>query len=101
MKLTVWVVMLVWLFPTAGSAQQPKLETEKDDIHGIIKEVSANVRRVTIELSRTVEKTVSVESETRIIVNQRQGTIDDLKPGQSVHVILERDSSKAILIEVT
>ena len=47
------------------------------------------------------EKIVAVEPETRIIVDRQGGTLEDLKPGQSIRIVLPRESSKAILIEVT
>jgi pyruvoyl-dependent arginine decarboxylase (PvlArgDC) len=59
------------------------------------------VRRLIIETTQHQEKTVSVEPETRILVDRREGTLEELKPGKSIRVVLPRESSKAILIEVT
>jgi hypothetical protein len=74
-------------------------ESGRQEVSGTIKEVSSNVRRLTIELSDQ-EKIVSVEPETKIIINNREATIEELKPGQPVRLVLPADSSKAILIEV-
>jgi hypothetical protein len=43
---------------------------------------------------------VCVEPETKIIINNREATIEELKSGQAVRLVLPADSSKAILIEV-
>jgi hypothetical protein len=43
---------------------------------------------------------VCVEPETKIIINNREATIEELKSGQAVRLVLPTDSSKAILIEV-
>jgi hypothetical protein len=78
-------------------------ETQKaasQEVSGPIKEVSINVRRLTTELSERQEKIVGVEPETRIIINSRKATIEELKSGQAVRLVLPTDSSKAILIEV-
>jgi hypothetical protein len=59
------------------------------------------VRRLTVETAEHQERIVSVEPETRILVNRSEGTLEDLKPGQSIRVVLPPESSKAILIEVS
>jgi hypothetical protein len=76
-------------------------QSDNQEVSGTIKDVSINVRRLTIETVQHQEKIVSVEPETRILVNWREGTLEDLKPGQSIRIVLPRESSKAILIEVT
>jgi Cu/Ag efflux protein CusF len=98
MKLLMWLVVFLAV-PVA--ATQEKQEAANQEVSGTIKEVSINVRRLIIETTQHQEKTVSVEPETRILVNQRQGTLEELKPGQSIRIVLPRESSKAILIEVT
>jgi len=98
MKLLMWLVLFLAV-PVA--ATQEKQEASNQEVSGTIKEVSINVRRLIIETTQHQEKTVSVEPETRILVNQRQGTLEELKPGQSIRIVLPRESSKAILIEVT
>jgi len=98
MKLLMWLVLFLAV-PVA--ATQEKQEAANQQVKGTIKEVSINVRRLIIETTQHQEKTVSVEPETRILVNQRQGTLEELKPGQSIRIVLPRESSKAILIEVT
>ena len=75
-------------------------ELASQEVSGTIKEVSINVRRLTIELSERQEKIVCVEPETKIIINNREATIEELKSGQAVRLVLPTDSSKAILIEV-
>jgi hypothetical protein len=80
------------------AAETQKLASQ--EVSGTIKEVSINVRRLTIELSERQEKIVCVEPETRIIINNREATIEELKSGQAVRLVLPTDSSKAILIEV-
>jgi len=98
MKLLMWLVLFLAV-PVA--ATQERQEAANQEVSGTIKEVSINVRRLIIETTQHQEKTVSVEPETRILVNQRQGTLEELKPGQSIRIVLPRESSKAILIEVT
>jgi len=98
MKLLMWLVVFLAV-PVA--ATQEKQEAANQEVSGTIKEVSITVRRLIIETTQHQEKTVSVEPETRILVNQRQGTLEELKPGQSIRIVLPRESSKAILIEVT
>ena len=80
------------------AAETQKLASQ--EVSGTIKEVSINVRRLTIELSARQEKIVCVEPETKIIINNREATIEELKSGQAVRLVLPTDSSKAILIEV-
>ena len=79
-------------------AAEETQELASQEVSGTIKEVSINVRRLTIELSERQEKIVCVEPETKIIINNREATIEELKSGQAV--LLPIDSSKAILIEV-
>ena len=99
MKAFAWLLILFVSIPLI--ALQDKPESGNQEVSGTIKEVSINVRRLTIETAQHQERIVSVEPETRIIVNRGEGTLEDLKPGQSIRIILPRDSSKAILIEVT
>ena len=81
-------------------AAEETQELASQEVSGTIKEVSINVRRLTVELSERQEKIVCVEPETKIIINNREATIEELKSGQAVRLVLPTDSSKAILIEV-
>ena len=54
-------------------------ELASQEVSGTIKEVSINIRRLTIELSERQEKIVCVEPETKIIINNREATIEELK----------------------
>jgi hypothetical protein len=99
MKSFTWFLMLFLSAPLF--AIQEKQESGNQEISGTIKEVSINVRRLTIETAQHQERIVSVEPETRILVNRSEGALEDLKPGQSIRIVLPRESSKAILIEVT
>jgi len=82
------------------AAEEETQKLASQEVSGTIKEVSINVRRLTIELSERQEKVVSVEPETKIIINNREATIEELKSGQAVRLVLPTDSSKEILIEV-
>ena len=82
-------------------ATQEKPEAANQEVSGTIKDVSINVRRLTIETTQHQEKIVCVEPETRILVDRREGTLEELKPGQSIRIVLPRENSKAILIEVS
>jgi hypothetical protein len=82
------------------SAAEETQESARQEVSGTIKEVSINVRRLTVEVSERQEKIVSVEPETKIIIKNREATIEELKPGQAVRLVLPPNSSKAILIEV-
>ena len=99
MKLLRWVLIMLLAAPLL--AIQAKQEAANQEVTGTIKEVSINVRRLIIETTQRQQKTVSVEPETRILVDRREGTLEELKPGQSIRVVLPRESSKAIMIEVT
>jgi len=99
MKALIWLLML--FLPVSLVISQDKQESANQEVSGTIKEVSINVRRLTIETAQHQEKIVSVEPETRILVDRREATLEDLKPGQSIRIVLPRESSKAILIEVT
>jgi len=99
MKPLIWLLILFLAVPLV--ATQEKQEAANQEVSGTIKEVSINVRRLIIETTQHQEKIVSVEPETRILVDRREGTLEELKPGQSIRIVLPRDSSKAILIEVT
>jgi ssDNA-binding replication factor A large subunit len=98
MKASLCILML--LFSISLVASQAKQESSNQEVSGTIKDVSINVRRLTIETAEHRDRIVSVEPETRILFNRREGTLEDLKPGQSIRIVLPRDSSKAILIEV-
>jgi Cu/Ag efflux protein CusF len=98
MKASLGILML--LFSSSLVASQAKQESSNQEASGTIKDVSINVRRLTIETAEHQDRIVSVEPETRILFNRREGTLEDLKPGQSIRIVLPRDSSKAILIEV-
>lgn len=101
MKVPMWILIVLMILPVPLTCAEERQESGSQEVSGTIKEVSINVRRVTIETSQHQEKIVSVEPETRIIVNRREGTIEELKPGQSIRVVLPKDSSKATLIEVS
>ena len=99
MKASLCLLML--LFSSSLVASQAKQEgSSNQEVSGTIKDVSINVRRLTIETAEHQDKMVAVEPETRILFNRREGTLEDLKPGQSIRIVLPRESSKAILIEV-
>jgi hypothetical protein len=98
MKLVICLLLLLIAVPLV--ATQEKQEAANQEVSGTIKEVSINVRRLVIETTQHQEKMVSVEPETRILVNRREGTLEELKSGQSIRILLPRESSKAILIEV-
>ena len=97
MKLLIGLLMLFLAVPLIATQE----EAANQELNGTIKEISINVRRLTIETAQHQQKIVSVEPETRILVDRREGTLEDLKPGQSIRIVLPRESSKAILIEVT
>ena len=98
MNVFLWLLMLFLSVPLVASQDK---QSGNQEVSGTIKDVSINVRRLTIETMQHQEKMVSVEPETRILINRREGTLEDLKPGQSIRIVLPRESSKAILIEVT
>jgi hypothetical protein len=98
MKASLGILML--LFSSSLVASQAKQESSNQEVSGTIKDVSINVRRLTIETAEHQDRIVSVEPETRILFNRREGTLEDLNLGQSIRIVLPRDSSKAILIEV-
>ena len=99
--MTLLRILLILLLAVPLLAIQAEQEAANQEITGTIKEVSINVRRLIIETTQRQQKTVSVEPETRILVDRREGTLEELKPGQSIRVVLPRESSKAIMIEVT
>ena len=99
--MTLLRILLILLLAVPLLAVQAEQEAANQEITGTIKEVSINVRRLIIETTQRQQKTVSVEPETRILVDRREGTLEELKPGQSIRVVLPRESSKAIMIEVT
>src|SRR5258706_11887156 len=101
MKTLMCLLCVTVFLPVPWATTQERPQAGNQEVKGTIKEVSINVRRVTIETPQHQEKMVSVEPETRILVNQRAATIEELKPGQLVRVVLPSESSKAILIEVT
>lgn len=98
MRAFMWILIAILL--PASLASQEQGAADSQEVNGIIKDVSINVRRLTIETAQHQEKTVSVEPETRILVNQREGKLEDLKAGQTIRIVLPKESSKAILIDV-
>jgi hypothetical protein len=102
MKTKASFLLLATLIVSMASVLLAAEETQEvsQEVSGTIKELSINVRRLTIELSERQEKIVCVEPETKIIINNREATIEELKSGQAVRLVLPTDSSKAILIEV-
>ena len=97
-----FTLLLMLLVSAPLVAIQEKQESGNQEIIGTIKEVSINVRRLTVEIETTPrqERIVSVEPETQILVNRREGNREDLKPGQSSRVVLQHASSRAVVIEV-
>ena len=103
MKTKATFLFLATLLVSMAYVRLTAEETQKSanhEVSGTIKEVSINVRRLTMELSEREEKIVSVEPETKIMINNREAKIEELKPGQVVRLVLQTDSSTAILIEV-
>jgi hypothetical protein len=92
-------ILLLMEFPSILAAQNTSNQ-ETREISGIVKEVSANVRLVTIETPEEVDKTVSVEPQTEILVEGKQGTMDDLKKGQYIMAVVPKENSKAISLMV-
>ena len=92
MKSFTWFLMLFLSVPLF--AIQEKQESGNQEISGTIKEVSINVRRLTIETAQHQERIVSVEPETRILVNRGEGTLEDLKPGQSIRIVCRARAAK-------
>jgi hypothetical protein len=70
------------------------------EIMGSIKQVSVNVRLLVIETPQQSEKTISIETDTKITVDGREGRLEDLKEGRRVRATLRDHSSKASTIEV-
>ena len=64
MKALTWILMGTMILVSFASAQEKP--SGRQELSGTIKEVSINVRRVTIETSQRQERIVSVEPETRI-----------------------------------
>jgi adenylosuccinate synthase len=92
-------ILLLMEFPLIFAAQTSSNQ-ETREISGVIKEVSANVGLVTIETPEEVDKTVSVEPQTEILVEGKQGTMGDLKKGQYVMAVVPKENSKAISLMV-
>lgn len=93
------LILIAILLPASLGSQEKGSDSQ--EVNGTIKDVSVNVRRLTIETAQHQEKIVSVEPETRILVNQREGKLEELKAGQTIRVVLPKESSKAILIDAT
>jgi hypothetical protein len=98
--LAVTIALLLLEFPLILTAQGDTNNQETREISGIIKEVSVNVRLVTIETPDQVDKTVSVEPQTEILVEGKQGTLGDLKKGQYIMAVVGKENSKAISLMV-
>ena len=98
---TLLVILLAAAFCLDCVASAQALQgDETHEIRGTIKEVSPSLRRVIVETSPNLAKTVSVEPETKITLNGKEAPLEDLKPGQAVRVLLGGESSKAIAIRV-
>jgi hypothetical protein len=95
----VFGILLLMEFASILAAQDTANQ-ETREISGVIKEVSANVRLVTIETPEEVDKTVSVEPQTEILVEGKQATMGDLKKGQYVMAVVRKENSKAISLMV-
>ncbi len=98
------LLFLLYVSPPLRMGAEDNVTVNKENpvITGIIKQVSTSVHMVIIDTSQQdneQEKTISVEPETKITIQGRAGTLDDLKKGQGVKVICRGDSSKAISIE--
>ena len=99
MRAFLWFTIAVLALPACLASQEQN--SGSLEVNGVIKEVSVNVRRLTIETSQRQEKMVSVEPETRILVDHREGKLEELRPGQIIRVVLPKESSKAILIDAS
>src|SRR5215467_12522052 len=98
------LLFLLYVSPTLRMGAEDNVTVNKENpvITGVIKQVSTSVHMVIIDTTQQdneQEKTISVEAETKITIQGKAGTLEDLKKGQSVKVICRGDSSKAISIE--
>ena len=61
----------------------------EEDIKGIVKSISTSTNKIVIEDERDKAKTteLSVDKNTNILVNDKKGTLSDIKAGDSVAVI--------------
>src|SRR5262245_49344427 len=96
----VLVILLAAFYLDCLASAQALQGDETHEIRGTIKEVSPSLRRVIVETSPNLAKTVSVEPETKINLNGKEAPLEDLKPGQAIRVLLGGESSKAIAIRV-
>jgi hypothetical protein len=95
------LMILIAAFCLDGLASAQALQRdETHEIAGTIKEVSPSLRRVIVETSPNLAKTVSIEPETKISLNGKESQLEDLKPGQAIRVLLAGESSKAISVRV-
>jgi hypothetical protein len=110
-KLLLTLTLLFSLVLTWGPSAQAAMEDTDTEITGVIKNVSVNVHLVVINATEEEKgkdesvkaepsiKSVSVQPHTKITVNGKQATIEDLQAGQPVKVRLAGKSSKAISID--
>jgi small nuclear ribonucleoprotein (snRNP)-like protein len=103
-------ITLVFSLPAWVPSHQAAVADEGTEISGVIKNVSVNVNLVVVDVSEQERKdesvksqssikSVSVQPHTKITVDGKEATIQDLEAGQPVKVRLEAESSKAISIE--
>jgi hypothetical protein len=96
------LLLFRFTMPLAAAEDNVTADKKNPEITGIVKQVSTSVHMVIIDTTQQdseQEKTISVEPETKITIQGRAGTLDDLKEGQGVKVICRAESSKAISIE--
>jgi hypothetical protein len=87
------------------------VEEDDTEVTGVIKNVSVNVHLVVIDASDKDKKdsvktepsikSVSVGPNTKITVNGKPATINDLQAGQFAKAKLEPDNSKAVSIDAS
>jgi hypothetical protein len=78
------------------------------EIKGVIKQVIADIHLLIVEVSQSegsstlgkAAKNVTVEPGTRITLNGKRATLADLRKGQYVKVVLKKNSSQAVSIDV-
>ena len=93
---------LLTLTLRAQSSNKWETDSRSDhEISGTIQQVSPTVRLIRIVSTDQPDVTICIEPDTKIKVRGKEGTLNDLKAGQFVEALLERESSKAIYINAT
>ena len=98
------MILLLGVLTLGLYAQSSQSETHSDSDHevsGTIQEVSPTVRLIRISSADQPDVTICIELDTKITVRGKESTLNDLKTGQYVEVLLQRESSKAISINAT